>query len=370
MCLRALVISVLVIFSYSLLLSQSNEGTEFWFGFMEHRDPGNTKVIMITSRVNTSGTIRVPGREFSIPFTVNANDVTVFDNLPIFLETRGSEFINDNAIQIISDDPVSVYIHQFFGMRSEASLVLPKSSVGKEYYVMAYTGVPNGQFGNELYTSEFLIVANEDDTVIEFSLSSNSFGGKLEGSGHQIELDRGEVYQLKGQSWLDDLSGSHITANKPFSLFAGTNWSQVPTNCTFMDNLMEQMFPVSTWGRRYVGSPFSGSRANIYRVIAAEDLTNVRVEGSSVSEIVLNAGAYADFQSDDGVFIESDKAISVAQYLGGEACNGGVGDPSMVVLNTVEQIRDTVTLFNSRFQNIQSNFIQKDHTPYILPAVE
>jgi len=71
----------------------------------------------------------------------------------------------------------------------------------------------------------------------------------------------------------------------------------------------------------------------------------------------LNAGAYADFQSDDGVFIESDKAISVAQYLGGEACNGGVGDPSMVVLNTVEQIRDTVTLFNSRFQNIQSNFI-------------
>jgi len=41
----------------------------------------------------------------------------------------------------------------------------------------------------------------------------------------------------------------------------------------------------------------------------------------------------------------------------GSDCNGGVGDPSMVILNTIEQIRDTVTLFNSEFFNISEQFI-------------
>ena len=66
--------------------TESNEGTAFWFGFMEHRDQNqNTKVALITSRTQTSGTIEIPLRNWSQSFTVQANEVTVV-TLPLFTE--------------------------------------------------------------------------------------------------------------------------------------------------------------------------------------------------------------------------------------------------------------------------------------------
>ena len=123
------------------LCAQTNEGREFWFSFMEHRDIGtNTMVAMITSKHNTSGTISIPGRNWSQSFGVSANQVTVI-NLPAYAETRGSETIANNGIKVTSNLPVSVYIHQYHSARSEASVVLPKESLGKEYYIISYFGV-------------------------------------------------------------------------------------------------------------------------------------------------------------------------------------------------------------------------------------
>ena len=59
-------------------LAQSNEGTNLWFGFMEHKDVGQTTmVVMITSKQNTGGTVTIPQLDWSMPFTVTANDVVV-----------------------------------------------------------------------------------------------------------------------------------------------------------------------------------------------------------------------------------------------------------------------------------------------------
>ncbi len=325
---------------------------------MEHRDRGaNTMVVMITSRFSTVGTVQIPGRNYSENFAVAANNVVVIE-LPDYVETRGSEFVNDNAIYISSRDDISVYMHQYFGMRSEASVVLPVTSVGNSYYVVSYTGVPEG-FGppGSLYPSEFLIVANEDETTVKFTLSGNTQRGLIEGSTQSIVLNRGEVYQVRANDPLIDLTGTFIEGDKDFSLFAGTAWSQVPFGCFAMDNLLEQMYPISTWGTRYVGSSFIGTNEDIFRIIGSVDNTTVRIEGDSGEEIILNAGECYDFQSSSGAYIEGDQPISVAQYITGSGCNGDVGDPSMVILNTVEQIRDTVTLFNSGFFAIDQNFI-------------
>ena len=62
------------------VFAQSNEGTNFWFGFMEHRDiNSNSKVAMITSKVNTSGTISMPNLNWSESFNVAANNVTIIN---------------------------------------------------------------------------------------------------------------------------------------------------------------------------------------------------------------------------------------------------------------------------------------------------
>ena len=154
---------------------QSNEGVNFWFGFMEHHDEGkNTKVAMITSKVNTSGTIQVPKQNWSKEFTVKANDVTVI-NLPLNTETRGSENISNTGIQITTAAPVSVYIHQYFGFRSEATIVLPNSTLGDEYYIMTYRGIERN---DQVYPSEFLIVATQNDTEINITPSDETKNGK------------------------------------------------------------------------------------------------------------------------------------------------------------------------------------------------
>ena len=349
LCLICLVLTLCAI-------GQSNEGRDFWFGFMEHRDKGeNTMVVMISSRSTTTGSISIPKQGYQTDFSVNANDVTVIQ-LPNYVETIGSEYTNDNGIHISSSADVSVYIHQYFGMRSEASVVLPSVSLGNAYYVMSFTGVSDN-FGGGPYPSEFLIVASEDETNITYKLAGDTQNGKKKGTSHNLILSKGEVHQIRSNDWLTDLTGTYVSGDKDFAVFAGTPWSQVPVNCTAMDNLLEQMYPVSTWGTRYVASPFYGTSDDLYRIIAAEHNTNVRIEGTRTENIILNAGEYFDYSSSQGSYIESDRPISVAQFIKGNNCNGGVGDPSMVILNTVQQIRDTVTLFNSVFFAIDQNYI-------------
>jgi len=110
---------IIAVFIATPFYSQSNEGTHFWFGFMEHIDAYlNHKVAMISSKNNTVGSIQVPGRNWSESFSVNANDVVIIE-LPAFTENIGSEIIDDVGVEVISDAPVSVYIHQYFNFRSD-----------------------------------------------------------------------------------------------------------------------------------------------------------------------------------------------------------------------------------------------------------
>ena len=94
--------------------------------------------------------------------------------------------------------------------------------------------------------------------------------------------------------------------------------------------------PSKYLGEKICRSPFADTSTDLFRVIASENQTIVNVEGNSNMQLLLNAGEYSDFDASNGAYIEADKPISVAQYIKGQDCNGGVGDPSMVILNTVE----------------------------------
>jgi len=348
---------LLVLFYFILgtpLSSQSNEGTSFWLGFMQHfQGTENTKVVMITSKTNTSGTISVPLKNWSQSYTVQANEVTLI-TMPDFTQTVGSEFVNNNGILVQSNDPVSVYMHQYFIYRAEASVVLPTDAIGNAYYTISYEG---GTWDNEAYPSEFLIVGVEDNTLIDITLGANSRKGKPKGSTFSIVLNEGETYQVRaeGQS---DLTGSFVSSDKPVALFSGNAWTQIPSSCGFRDNLLEQMYPVSTLGTAFVTIPNKSVVYDIYRILATEDATFVQVNGSNPKTYTLSAGEYVDYTASLPAFIQADNPIMVAQYMIGSTCNGlGIGDPAMVLLNSIEQTRDTVTLYNSRLQNIQRNFI-------------
>lgn len=335
--------------------AQSNEGTNLWFGFMEHRDVGQTTMVaMITAKQNTTGTISLPLLNWSVSFTVPADQVEVIE-LPQMAETLGSESITQTGVQIRSTQPVSAYIHQYFGMRSEASIVLPIDAISTEYFVMSYQGIVNR--GTD-YVSEFLIVATENETTVTISPSDQTKGGNSPNTPFTILLNAGESYQVQGLTASSDLTGSHIISDNKIAVFGGNNWTQVPSNCSARDNLLEQMYPVSTWGKQILTVPSDKASFDVFRILASEDNTVVEVQGSNTQTYTLNRGDWQEYQSSEANLIIGTKPILVAQYLIGVNCSGHVyGDPSMVLLNSIEQTRDTVTLFNSRFEAILENYI-------------
>jgi len=323
--------------------AQTNEGTEFWFSFLEHRNPQlNTKVVMITSRVNTSGIISAPLAGFNQPFIVRANDVTIIE-LPDYAETIGSETISNNGFRVTSEDLVSVYIHQYHEFRAEATVVLPNSTIDDAYYALSYSGYfTEGQ----LYPSEFLIVANEDGTDVDITLSADTKQGRRAGTTLSVSLNAGEVYQIQG-------------ASAECSVFCGNKYSALNCFRSGRDNLLEQAYPISTWGTRFVSVPFQRGLPDVFRILAAEDNTDIEIyyqDGSTV-DYNIDAGQFVEYEDRRPSYIESTKPILVAQYINQLDCgNGSTGDPSMLYLNSVLQIRDTVTLYNSSFQNIQEIF--------------
>ncbi len=338
----------------TVLRGQTNEGTEFWFGFMEHRNVGqNSMVAMITSKYSTSGVISIPLQNWQQNFSVAANGVTII-TLPASAENTFSEIVDSKGIRVVSQLPVSVYTHQYHAMRSEATVVLPVSSLGQEYYVLTYTGYTE----NEVYPSEMLLVGMEDGTEVTVQVSTNTMGGHTPASAFTIFLNAGQTYQIQSKTGDGDMSGTYITGNKKFNVFGGARWTQVPAGCNFRDNLLEQMYPVNTWGRQFVSVPFAHMSYDIFRILAAENNTKVTVTGQTVSQYTLQAGEFVEYKSSDATFISANRPVMVAQYLIGSACGGyHIGDPSMLVLNSIEQIRDTVTLYNSSFEAIQENYI-------------
>ncbi|MEO0732827.1 MAG: gliding motility-associated C-terminal domain-containing protein [Bacteroidota bacterium] len=335
-----------------------SEGTDFWFTFLEHRDPDNNKVVLISARQATTGTVTIPGANFSQNFTVAANGVARIP-LPAGAETLGSERVSTTAVHVTSAAVVSVYIHQYFGFRSEASLVLPTPALGTDYRVLAYSGRPDPVN----YPSTFAVVATEDATEITISdLPAATEGGRQPGAAITRTLNRGQVFQVRAADGVSDLTGTSVQATAPVAVYAGAAWSFVTISCNAADNLLEINFPVSQWGRRYLGVPTLRNNEHVYRVLADEDGTEVRYErGSTVRTATLSAGEFFDIITGEAVLFTATKPIMVAQFLLGSECNGHplnrFGDPSYFLLSELTQTLDTVTVFNSNFQDIDENFL-------------
>ena len=311
-------------------------------------------VAMITSKFATTGVIEMPLLGWKQSFSVAPNQVTLI-TLPKTAETVGSEYISSNGILITSEKNVSVYIHQYYNNRSEASVVLPDDALGSDYYAIAYKAF---QQGNIVYPSELLIVAVKDDTEIEIILSDQTKGGRKKGESIKVTLSPGQTYQIQTSIGGSDITGTRVLGNKPFALFSGNSWT--PMVCDAKDNLLEQMYPISTWGKEFISVLSAQVILDVFRIIASENNTTVLVQGTKTDTIKLNQGQFVEYQKGESTYISSNKPIAVAQYNVGGTCGGNpsrLGDPSMVLLNSIEQIRDTVTLYNSSFQQITENYL-------------
>ncbi len=344
-----------LLFFTNAILAQSNEGTNFWLGFMEFRNIEETnRVVIITAKQEAVGTVSMPLLDWSMPFSVSANEEVVV-KIPASAETLGSEAITHTGIQISAQQPVSAYMHQYFGFSSEASAVFPTDVIDTEYFVMSYPGTQDGE---RVYPSEFIIVGTRDETQVTITSSTQTKGGRKSNLPFAITLNKGETYQVQAREVSGDLTGSHISSDKKIAVFGGTAWAVIPIDCGTRDNLLEQMHPTSAWGPEVLTIPSANVAFDIFRILAAEDNTIVEVQGTTTETYQLRKGEFIEYQQTTPTFIKGSKPILVAQYLIGQTCNDHeFGDPAMVLLNNTDQVRRGIRLFSAPFQDIQEHYI-------------
>jgi len=367
---------------HSLVFAQdfSNKGKDFWIGYGNHVRMFNNQgaeqmQIYITSDVSTNGYVEIPGIGFKQNFSVIANQIYPID-IPRTAALMDEGQYN-TGIHIVSDLPVVVYSFIYVNAISGATLCLPTNVLGREYYSVNYTQISNDP---DSY-SYFFVVATEDSTVVEITPSAQTKGGRAANTPFMVSLNKGEIYQVLGAGVTSktgvDLTGSIIksinTGNgcKRIAVFCGSG--KISIGCTSSpgtsDNLYQEIYPNSSWGKKYITTPTTNDgtnyQVNFYRIIRPDANTNVTLNGTVLSPTAFTNNFYYEFSNSTTNIIEADKPIFLAQYFTTASkninCgNNGIGDPEMVYINPVEQTINKVTLNSmqpSSNTNITTHFI-------------
>ena len=336
----------------------SNEGLDFWAVFPTHIPTGpNTLAkmsIYITSQQNSSGKVTVAGN--SVNFEVLANEIV---EIPIeyaqaHLDYKLSNTLIKNKGIHIEVDPgkakIAVFAFISASARSEAYLVLPKDAMGQRYYAIGHPGTPVPTDAESGYQGKhyLIITATEANTDVVITRPDGSLVT-------QTLPEAGDIFMLTGD---EDFSGTKVEATgcSKFAVYSGhsgiafTHEAQIITS---FDPLVQQLYPTESWGRRYGLIPFS-KRKHFYKVIAAEDGTEINIDGTVQAR--LNAGESftpSNLPLTQPSILSANKPVSVAQFAYIQADLNTVpgevafGDPDMVILNPEEYNIKKITLFAS-----------------------
>ncbi|HUR10244.1 MAG TPA: IgGFc-binding protein, partial [Flavitalea sp.] len=354
---RTFLPAFLIFFSGYTAISQdfTNKGKDFWIGYGNHIRMFNSGVaermeLYFTSDVNTTGQVTIAGIGFSQPFSVVANQITTM-SIPRSAALM-QEGIYNLGIHVTSQKAIVVYSFIYVNAISGATLCLPTSTLGREYYSVNYT-----QESNEpnSFSYFFAVATDTGTTTLEILPTQTSIQGRPAGVPFFLNLSQGQVFQYLSQI---DLTGSSIRSInsgagcKKISVFSGSGKISIGClNPGTSDNLYQQMYPTSTWGKTYITVPSinSGltSQNNYLRIFKSNPTAIVKVNGGIILPGSFINGQYCDLpMSNTPNLVESDLPVMVAQYFSTQGCSGnsGVGDPEMIFLNPVEQTVNNVTL--------------------------
>lgn len=356
----------------------SSVGTEFWLTFLPS-DVVNgllSRSLFIASEVGADGTVAVPGLDFETTFSVGAGGIVevkllISDlmgtgdgdeklsaslvELPR-LDADGDAFdgVVDLGIKVSADAPVSVYVLSESPFVSDAMLGLPTSALGREYWFVGWTDVPDA--GGSL-----AVVGTEDATTVTIVPAVDT-RLRTEGESYDVELDEGQIYHLV--KFGGDLSGARIVSDKPVGVFAGNACVRVPNDVDFCDNLMSMLPPVTSWGQDFAvmnlaGRPNSGF---LLRAMAARNGTELTVQavGGESTTVTLDAGEFyeSDAFVDVPVSVSSSGPVLLAQYARSGDASGRFnsnsatfGDPFMTIIPPSQQYLTgyTISTASDRF---------------------
>jgi hypothetical protein len=317
-----------------------------------------------------------------------------------------SALVPDGAYRVVSSVPITVYEFNAlefqltpapvdcpelgaepgcYSFTNDASLLLPTTALRGDYYVLSRPTLHLGNFGTWINLPGFVAVtATADGTTVTVETTSHvragaGVGALSPGGTATYNLDAGDVVMLMsgtppaadtplpGQPCVDDpvsfvrkcptgpdydLTGSHITADKPISVLGGHDCTFVPYSEFACDHIEESMFPVEALGQDIlISAPQAVASIGVsstpdymfVRVLSATDGNDITFTPSVNPPVTLDAGEWIEIGPVNQDFrVQAENKILVGQYMVGENFSGtsaGAGDPDLSVGIPVEQYR-------------------------------
>ena len=310
-----------------------SKGTDFWLMFTKNNSSATELTLFITGDTATTGTVSIPGLAFTTPFTVTPGAVTSVI-LPSNAQVTTYDTAGNLGIHVSSAAEVTVYGLNRIQFTTDAFLGLPTDILGTEYLNLGYTS--NGS------STEFGVVATQANTTVTITPSVTT-GSHTVGAPYAITLNQGQTYQLGNSNYGNDLSGSLIKSDKPVAVFGGVECANIPLGASYCDYVVEQLTPTSTWGQSFLTVPLATrTQGDTFRVLAAQDATEVRINGSLVA--TLNRGEHYETILTFASEINATKPVLVAQYSNGTSFDGVTSDPFETLIPPNEQFLANYTV--------------------------
>ncbi len=301
--------------------------------------------------------------------------------------------LSRNAFRITSTSPIVVY--QFnnltHGYSTDASLLLPTTSLGRKYRVLGWPtahsfkvpfpipGDPWADLVQRAYVTIVGTVANTQVTVHPSWRIKGNPPIPATPKGQSLTMTIGpfevlnlesddatleECLQMSTPPYCADMTGTIVEASEPVVVFSGTeqsgiglphdaekppSWTEDKGCCN--QHLEEQLLPIESFGKNFIVTR-SALRSNpqftwweepdILRFMGvaapAEVTTNLP---APLDKFTLQPGEVRETYSDKNVVVSSTEPIAVAQFLLSQDYvePQPKGDPSFTVFPAIEQAR-------------------------------
>jgi hypothetical protein len=284
--------------------------------------PGKVAVLFMSSDPSP------PFAPCPVPDAINAAT-----DIPSAAGTTTANGIGD-AWHIVTSEPVTAYdIYPYGGASSHlpsAELLVPTTAWGTNAVAVV---PPRGDQCVQWWGPQFgQIVAAFDDTTVQVTPSNGALGGPA-GRTMTIPLHAGQYVQWQDSN---EMSGSILSANKPFS-FNGGSTGDCYHSATSLgggcDTAHQSIPAVTALGSEYVVAPYTTRRKDLmpesipYRFVGMVANTALTYDPPvSGAPATLGVGAVADFETTLAFTVtsqDSSHPFYVAQVMSGCIVTGG-----------------------------------------------
>ncbi|HET9135760.1 MAG TPA: IgGFc-binding protein, partial [Candidatus Kapabacteria bacterium] len=369
--------------------SVTNKGKEFYIVFMQNEeevnDVGNPSLYqhIFLASDDSDATVTVTCDAFPNnvdTFHLNKGQSTEFKISEKYPNddyiVQNSGVISKKAIHIVSTSPIVCYGMNHKALTADAFLALPLNVVetGLTYKVLSY---PNSHAQDlSVRVSEFAVAAFRDSTLVTITPTAKT-SANVRNVPFSVLLMHGECIQYQadvvGNQLIEDLTGSDIVANQPIAVYGGHQRTEVPFGGVFnsRDHLAESIAPFATWGREFIVAGFvdsgNGLSGGELRIVSGSNDNTVTFGGNiTTPSFTLQSGEHRDVTIAPGTIASvkttQPSLLGIMSNSTSKGSGGGIGDPFLAIIPSVDQLYTDYTYFVStdpvyQVKNASNNFL-------------